>query len=52
MKFKDLKIGQEFVQMGLTYIKKSSKTAKLKNGTPRDWDYFSADEEVKPQKIS
>jgi len=45
--FKDLKIGEEFCQMGLTYIKKSTKTGKLKNGKPRDWDYFSGSDEVK-----
>jgi hypothetical protein len=44
--FKDIEIGTEFCQMGLIYIKKSSKTAKIKDGRERDWDYFSRDEEV------
>jgi hypothetical protein len=47
VQFKDIEIGKEFCQMGLTYIKKSSKTAFLKNGNSRDWDYFSQDEEIK-----
>jgi hypothetical protein len=48
--FKDLNIGEEFCQMGLTYIKKSLKTAIIKNGGKRDWDYFSRNEEVKKIK--
>lgn len=44
--FKDLNIGDEFYYWGSLCFKKSSKTGKLKNGKPRDWDYFSPNDEV------
>jgi hypothetical protein len=44
--FKDIEIGTEFWHMGLTYIKKSSITARLKDGRDRDWDYFAKNTEI------
>ena len=44
--FKDLEVGYEFTLLGIVYIKKSAKTAHLKNDK-KCWDYFSKDDEVK-----
>lgn len=45
MKFKDIQVGEKFKLLGLTYVKKSKRTAGLANN-PKCWDYFSENDEI------